>query len=193
MYEKVASSEAFTFIGNVRIGVWMSVPKLIRATFDAVIWAVGNENARTLGIPGEALQGVYSATEFVFWYNGHPEYQAKRFDFSTATRALVVGNGNVAMDVTRILVRQASELSGTDISLEAHQVLEQSTIQHVSVLARRGVAQAAFSPKEIKEIMELEGVQVTVSSSDATLETASIDWLESGYKRRATHRKTSTF
>lgn len=183
MYEKIASAENFTFFGNVRIGVDVTAAQL-RERFDVVIWAVGNENARSLGIPGESLEGVYSATEFVFWYNGHPEYQSRTFDFSQVSHAVVVGNGNVSMDVTRILCRNPSELQETDISLEAMTALEQSSIEKVSVLARRGVAQAAFSPKEIKEIIELDGVQVTVSKEDASLEAVSLDWLASGQASR---------
>ena len=131
-----------------------------------------------MGIPGEDLPGVHSATEFVGWYNGHPDFQDRSFDLSPARRIAVVGNGNVAMDVTRVLVRNTDELAPTDITAESLEVLRQSTVEEVVLLGRRGPAQAAFSPKEIKEIGSLGGVSLLVLKEEMDLDEISSTWLE---------------
>ena len=178
-YQKVAANSRFRFFGNICLGKDLQADEL-REKYDAVIWAVGNEDARKLGVPGEDLTGVHSATEFVFWYNGHPHFTNRQFDLKGSQRAVVVGNGNVSMDVARILVRSPEELATTDIADYALESLKDSGLTEVFVLGRRGPAQSAFSPKEIKEIAGLDDVDVLVSAADAALDNASAGWLERG-------------
>lgn len=176
-YQKTASGSGFRFFGNVRIGVDVPVETL-RAHYDQVVFAIGCESDRRLRIPGEDLDGSHSATEFVGWYNGHPDFQDRTFDLSGVERVVVVGVGNVAMDVTRILVRDPDELAGTDITDTALEALRRSALREVVILGRRGPAEASFSPAEIKEIGELAGVEVVVSPEDAAVDDLSRAWLE---------------
>ena len=132
----------------------------------------------TLGIDGEDLNGVYAATDFVGWYNCHPDHRNHEFDLANAKRVALVGNGNVAMDVARILLASPDELAKTDIAEHSLETLRKSTVEEVILLGRRGPAQAAFSPKEIAEIAALSGVDVVVSKQDAQLDELSAAWLE---------------
>lgn len=175
-YERTAATEGFRFLGNVRIGQDVSLDGLL-ASYDQVVLAVGCESAQALGIPGEGLAGSHSATAFVGWYNGHPDHRDLAIDLSCRA-AVVVGVGNVAMDVTRVLVRDRDELAATDIAEHALEALRASRITDVYVLGRRGVAQASFSPAEIKEIEELPDVDLVVRPEDAALDPASAAWLE---------------
>jgi ferredoxin--NADP+ reductase len=129
--------------------------------YTAVIYATGAQTDKSLGIPGEDLPGSRAATEFVAWYNGHPDYRALDFDLS-ARRAVVIGNGNVAADVTRVLTLALDELEGTDVADHALEMLRASRIEEVVVLGRRGPAQAAFTSAELRELGRLEGVDVRV-------------------------------
>ncbi len=177
VYNRTAQHERFRFFGNVELGPDISVDDL-RRHYDHIVYATGNESDRKMGIPGEDLPGVHSATEFVGWYNGHPDFQDRSFDLAAARRIAVVGNGNVAMDVTRVLARSTDELAPTDITAESLAVLRQSAVEEVVLLGRRGPAQAAFSPQEIKEIGSLEGVSLLVSEEEMDLEEISSTWLE---------------
>jgi ferredoxin--NADP+ reductase len=177
VYQKVAEHPAFRFFGNVKIGRDLQIADLERC-YHAVIWAIGCESDNKLGIPGEELAGVHSATEFVGWYNGHPDYRDRAFDLAHAHRVALVGNGNVSMDVARILLRDPAQLAGTDIAEHALATLRQSTVREVVLLGRRGPAQAAFAPKEIEEIAELQGVDVVVSEAEAHLDPYSARWVE---------------
>lgn len=179
VYKKIAADERFRFFGNVKLGRDLQVSELTEH-YDQIVYAVGNEEARELGIPGEDLEGVCSATEFVYWYNGHPDYRDRQFDLSKARRVAVVGNGNVAMDVCRILIQDPEGLAATDIADYALEVLRNSKIEEVLLLGRRGPAQAAFSPKEIKEVAGLEGVDLVLGPSVMDLDPVSRQWLESG-------------
>src|SRR3989344_6266628 len=114
VYEKTAAREGFRFFGNVEFGKDISLEE-VRKFYDAVIFATGAKSDRKMGIPGEDLKGSFAATEFVGWYNGHPDYRESQFDLSCKSAA-VVGNGNVAVDVTRILARDPKTLEGTDIA-----------------------------------------------------------------------------
>lgn len=183
VYEKVAADPRFTFFGNVRLGQDVSVEDL-RATYDAIIYAVGNESDRRMGIPGEDLPGVHSATDFVGWYNGHPDYTEHRFDLS-ARAVAVIGVGNVAIDVARILARDPAELAGTDIAAHSMGPLESSAVEVIYLIGRRGCAQAAFSPKEIRELGSLDGADLVVSDADATPDALSAAWLVDGADRDA--------
>jgi len=153
VYEKTASNPAFSFFGNVDVGSDIALDEL-RQHYDAVIFASGAQSDRHLGIPGEDLTGSHAATEFVAWYNGHPDYVDRQFDLSCET-AVVVGVGNVAVDVARILAKTADELKHTDISEHALDVLAGSKIKDVHLVGRRGPVQAKFTPQELKELGEL--------------------------------------
>ncbi len=178
VYDKVAADPRFRFFGNVCLGKDIQVTDL-QEHYDQIIYAVGNEDSRDLGIPGEDLIGVHSATEFVFWYNGHPDYRNHQFDLGGARRVAVVGNGNVAIDVARILIKDPDALQETDIADHALQALRQSCIEEVLLLGRRGPAQAAFSPKEIQEIQDLDNVDLLVAPKDMNLDEISRNWITS--------------
>ncbi len=177
VYNRTAQDERFRFFGNVELGRDLSVDDL-RRHYDQIIYATGNESDRKMGIPGEDLGGVHSATEFVGWYNGHPDFQDRSFDLASARRVAVVGNGNVAMDVTRVLARHPDELAGTDITARSLAALRKSSVEEIVLLGRRGPAQAAFSPQEIKEIGSLDGVALLVSERQMALDELSRTWLE---------------
>ena len=159
-FERIASHASFRFFGNVEIGRDLSV-ELLLAEYHALVFATGSATDKRLGVPGEDLPGSVPATAFVGWYNGHPDFQAERFDLSTE-RAVVVGMGNVAMDVARILVRAPSELADSDITHSALSALHESAVREVVLLGRRGVAQAAFEQSELADIAELADVAVSV-------------------------------
>jgi len=190
-FARVAQRPQVRFVGNVTIGQDVTADEL-RDHYDAIIYATGNESHRSLGIPGEALKGVHSATEFVFWYNGHPDYAGRQFDLSSVKRAIVVGVGNVAMDVARILVRDRDELAQTDMAGYAVDALRDSKIEEVLILGRRGVAQASFSVKEIKDLATLTDVDLTISETDATVDEVSAQWLDAE-DTPATFRKNIEF
>ncbi len=170
-YQKTAEHLSFTLFGNTEVGRDVSVDEL-RRYYDAVVFASGAQTDRRLGIPGEDLRGSYTATEFVAWYNGHPSYQHCVFDLSCEC-AIVVGQGNVAVDVARILAKTVDELSGTDITARALDVLAESKIREVRMVGRRGPVQAAFTPVELKELGELADCDVFVDPSDLVLNDAS--------------------
>src|SRR5213080_1775983 len=130
------------FLGNVEVGTDISPAELMRH-YAAVVYATGAQTDKSLGIPGEDLPGSWAATEFVAWYNGHPDHRELEFDLSPR-RAVVIGNGNVAADVTRILTLSPSELERTDVADNALEVLRESKVEEVVVLGRRGPAQVAF-------------------------------------------------
>ncbi len=185
VYNRTAQHERFRFFGNVEFGRDLTLEDLKRH-YDHIVYATGNESDRKMGIPGEDLPGVHSATEFVGWFNGHPDFQDRSFDLASARRIAVVGNGNVAMDVTRVLVRDPDELAPTDITAESLAVLRESNVEEVVLLGRRGPAQAAFSPQEIKEIGSLDGVSLLVSEEAMDLDEVSRTWLEAGAARSVT-------
>lgn len=167
-YERTARDPRLRFFGNVEYGRDIHHVDLIRH-YHAIIYAVGAQTDRRLDIPGEDLPGSHAATEFVGWYNGHPDYCDLEFDLSQES-AVVVGNGNVAMDVARILARTYDELHATDIAPHALEALRHSRIKTIYVLGRRGPAQAAFTNPEIKELDELAGADVIVPPEDAALD-----------------------
>ena len=180
-YNKTAQDPRFRFFGNVSVGTDVTVAEL-QANYDQVCFAFGAESSRRLGIEGEDLDGSHSATAFVGWYNAHPDYRDLTFDLSTKA-VVVVGVGNVAMDVARVLAQDPERLAGTDIADYALEALRSSSVTDVYVLGRRGPAQAAFSPAEIKEIGELEGVDLILPPSSYEVDEVSATWLaESGEK-----------
>jgi ferredoxin/flavodoxin---NADP+ reductase len=163
------------FFGNVEVGVDISHSELIRH-YSAVIYATGAQTDKSLGIPGEELPGSRAATEFVAWYNGHPDYRGLEFDLSSP-RAVVIGNGNVAVDVTRMLTLSSHELEQTDVADHALAALRESRIEEVVVLGRRGPAQAAFTSSELRELGHLDGVELRVDPEEAELDPLSESWL----------------
>jgi ferredoxin--NADP+ reductase len=160
VYEKTAARPTFRFIGNVRLGSDISVEEL-RRHYHQIVYAVGNEADRRLGIPGEGIARCTPATVFIGWYNGHPDYRHAKIDLSVS-RVAVVGNGNVAIDAARILLRTPAELEKTDIAAHALEVLRNSQVREVFILGRRGPLQAAFTPVELKELGEMEDVDPIV-------------------------------
>lgn len=176
IYEKIAAQPGFRFFGNVMLGRDLQVADLVQR-YHQIVYAFGCESDQKLGVAGEDLRGVYSATDFVGWYNAHPDHRTHAFDLANATRVALVGNGNVAMDVARVLLSSPDELAKTDIADHALAVLRTSKVREVVLLGRRGPAQAAFSPKEIEEIAALPGVDVVVGAADSRLDPLSEAWL----------------
>jgi ferredoxin/flavodoxin---NADP+ reductase len=177
-FEKIAARPGFRFLGNVEIGLDVTHDEL-SALYDAVIYAVGSQTDRRLGIPGEDLPGSWAATELVAWYNGHPDYQHLRFDLS-AERAIVVGNGNVALDVARMLALTRGELAPTDTTDAAIEAIVSSGIREIVVLGRRGPVQAAWTSTELGEMGDLAGADVLVDPGELELDPASQAELEAG-------------
>lgn len=163
-FEKTAEDPRFRFFGNVTVGGQVSADELSER-YDAVVYAVGTQSDRMMGIPGEELPGSVAAVDFVGWYNAHPHFTEMAPDIS-AGRAVVVGNGNVAIDVARILVTDPDVLAKTDIADHALEALRERGISEVVIAGRRGPLQAAFTTLEIRELGELEGVDVIVDPAD---------------------------
>ena len=176
VYEKTAAHPGFRFFGNVEFGTDLGHDDLVER-YHAVMYAVGAQTDRQMGIPGEDLPGSWAATELVAWYNGHPDYRDLEFDLS-AERAVVIGNGNVAMDVTRMLASDPGELAKTDVADHALEVLRGSNVKEVVVLGRRGPAQAAFTNPELLELSEMTDADVYVEAQDCDLDPLSSEWLE---------------
>jgi len=175
-YEKTAARPGFRFFGNVTFGMDFSLEEVL-AHYHQVLFTTGAESDRRMGIPGEDLPGSYPATIFVGWYNGHPDYRDLQFDLSNAERVAVVGNGNVAMDVTRVLARSVDELAKTDIADYALEVLRHSTVKEIYLLGRRGPAQAAFTNPEIRELAELQGADLVVRPEELELDEVNREFL----------------
>src|SRR5437762_11354060 len=163
-FEKIAQRPGFRFFGNIELGRDITTEDLARV-YDAVIYSVGAQTDRRLGIPGEDLPGSWAATEFVAWYNGHPDFQALEVDLS-AERAVVIGNGNVALDIARMLALTHEELAPTDATDASIVAIESSPIREILVVGRRGPAQAAFTTPELHEMGELAGADVVVDPTD---------------------------
>lgn len=172
LFEKIAGDERFSFIGNLHLGRDIDISEL-RDVYDAVIIATGALSDRPLGIDGEDLQGSVSATEFVGWYNGHPDFRDKQFDLSHPN-AVIVGNGNVALDVCRILSKSVEELRKSDICEHALDALATSKVENIYLVGRRGPAQAKFTTKELREFGELTEADPVVDPVDLELNEASI-------------------
>ena len=157
-FTEVASSPDFTFIGNIKVGQNVSLKSLANH-YDAVLFAYGASRDRKLGIPGEdRLDGIYSARDFVGWYNGLPEFSGLAPRLDLGDTAVVVGQGNVALDVTRILLKDVDSLRTTDITDHALATLAKSKVKRVRVVGRRGPMQVAFTIREVRELMKLPSV-----------------------------------
>jgi ferredoxin/flavodoxin---NADP+ reductase len=180
-FEKTAARPGFRFFGNVEVGSSVSHAELVEL-YDAVVYTVGAQTDRRLGIPGEDLPGSFAATEFVAWYNGHPDFQDREFDLSHE-RAVVVGNGNVAIDCARMLALTPEELAPTDTTHEATDAIARAGVREIVMLGRRGPVQAAFTPPELKELGELAGAEPVVDPADLRLDAASEAELEADRER----------
>ena len=179
----MAEPKEFNYLGNVSVGKDITVDDL-KETHHAVIITMGAETDRKLGIPGEDLKGSHTATEFVAWYNGHPEYREREFDLSHET-AVIIGQGNVAADVARILAKTVDELKFTDISQHALDVLEHSKVKNIYIVGRRGPAQGAMTSKELKEFGQLWDCDTFVDPAEIILNKSSEDELSDRNGRAA--------
>jgi ferredoxin/flavodoxin---NADP+ reductase len=180
-YEAIAANPRFRFFGNVEFGRDLTLADM-QQHYHQIVLATGAQTDRRMGIPGEDLLGSHPATEFVAWYNGHPDYRDASFDLSVE-RAAVVGVGNVAIDVARILVRTPEELAKTDIAAHALDALRYSRIKEVFLLGRRGPAQAAFTNPEVKEIGEMADADVIVRADEVHLDPLSQAQVEASQDR----------
>ncbi len=167
-FDRIAGNPRFRFFGNVELGRDVTVDDL-KAYYHQILYSTGAQTDRPLGIPGDDLVGSHPATEFVAWYNGHPDYRDHHFDLSQE-RVAVVGVGNVAVDVARILCRTREELMKTDIADYALEALSNSKVKEVYILGRRGPAQAAFTAPEAKELGELSDCDTLVPPEEAELD-----------------------
>src|SRR3990172_3679554 len=167
VFDKIAQSPGFNFIGNVTVGRDIMVAELCQ-THHAIIFTCGAESDRKLGIPGEDLPGSYTATEFVGWDNGHVDYRDRVFDLSHET-AVIIGQGNVAADVARILAKDVDELKDTDVATHALESLAQSRIRNIYIVGRRGPVQAKFTSKELKEFGHLNSCVPSINPEELAL------------------------
>ncbi len=174
-FERQTLERGCRFFGNVEVGVDVSHSELT-AHYTAVVYATGAQTDKSLGIPGEDLPGSWPATEFVAWYNGHPDYRGLEFDLSVK-RAVVIGNGNVAADVARMLTLSPRELERTDVADHALRALRESRVEEVIVLGRRGPAQAAFTSAELRELGRMPGVALDIRREELELDPVSRRWL----------------
>jgi ferredoxin/flavodoxin---NADP+ reductase len=178
VYEKTAERPRFRWYGNLDVGRDVSRAELLER-YDAVVYAVGAEAGRPLDVPGADLPGVAPATHFVGWYNGHPDHRDHDFDLSVE-HAVVIGNGNVAVDVARMLSLSHDELRTTDIADHALDTLRESRVKSVTLLGRRGPVQAAFTTPELRELGDLESADVVVDPTDLAFDDHSRAALEDG-------------
>jgi ferredoxin--NADP+ reductase len=185
-YEKTAGHDAYRFFGHVTVGRDVSAEELA-GLYHAVVWAYGAGADRKLDIPGEDLPGSHAATEFVAWYNGHPDFADREFDLG-CERVVVIGNGNVAADVARMLLLPRPELECTDTAPYAIDALADSSVREVLILGRRGPAQAAFTNPEVRELGELTDADVFVDRAAVAADETSAAFLDSD-AADATNRK----
>nr|GMD13313.1 NADPH:adrenodoxin oxidoreductase, mitochondrial isoform X1 [Ipomoea batatas] len=164
-FSRIVQNGRCSFLGNVPLGSSISLSEL-RDLYDVVVLCYGAESDRALGIPGEDFAGIYSAREFVWWYNGHPDCRNLAPDLKNTDTAVVVGQGNVALDVARVLLQSTSELAKTDIASHALAALEESSVRKVYVVGRRGPVQASFTAKELREILGIKNLYIHIEEAD---------------------------
>lgn len=167
VYERILQQDGINFFGNVTVDQDVSIEELLR-THHGVIMACGAPLDNKLNIPGEDLRGSHAATAFVGWYNGHPDYRDQEFNFKQKA-AIVIGHGNVAADVCRILSKPVSELQKSDIAEHALDALSESEIQEIHIIGRRGPVQAKFSPKELRELADIPNFTTEVDANDCDI------------------------
>lgn len=186
-YEATALTENVRFVGNVAVGRDVTVPEL-QSLYDAVVFATGAPNDRALGIEGEALPNVFGSAAFVGWYNGHPQFAGLAPDLS-GRHAVVIGMGNVALDVARILAKTEAEFAGSDIVAHALDALRAAAISTITIVGRRGPHQIMMTPKELGELMHLERASPRVAPSDLPPE-ADDALLEPGLRKSVAHLRS---
>jgi ferredoxin--NADP+ reductase len=164
VFDRIAAMPGFRFFGGIDIGEGLPISAL-RSCYHALILATGASVSRLMGIPGEGLPGIHQAGDFVAWYNGHPDFRHCRFDFNTE-RAVIIGNGNVALDVARILAKTEDELRHTDIAAHALDALAASRVRDIYLVGRRGPDQTRFAAKELQEFAELADCDPVVELDD---------------------------
>jgi ferredoxin--NADP+ reductase len=191
VYEKTAAREGFRFFGNVEVGRDLSGAELARR-YSAVIYAYGAPTDRHLAIPGEELPGSHAATEFVAWYNAHPDFADHQFDLS-CERAVVIGNGNVATDLARMLGLTREELEATDTAEHAIDALGSSRIKEILILGRRGPAQAAFTNPELRELGGMADADIDVDPAEVELDDVSHEYLGSDEADITTRKNVEIF
>ena len=182
-YDKIAANPQFRYYGHVEYGTHLSLDDL-RGLYHQIVFTTGAPTDNRMDIPGEDLIGSHPATTFVAWYNGHPDYRDLQFDFS-CERVAIVGVGNVAVDVARILCRTPDELAKTDIADYALAALRDSRVREVTMLGRRGPAQAAFTNPELRELGQLPGADLILRPEEVALDDLSQAALDSGSDRAA--------
>nr|XP_043628422.1 NADPH:adrenodoxin oxidoreductase, mitochondrial isoform X2 [Erigeron canadensis] len=182
-FSRVAHNERCSFFGNVSLGSSISLSEL-RQFYHVVVLAYGAESDRALGIPGEDLNGVHSAREFVWWYNGHPDFSNLAPDLKSTDTAIVLGQGNVALDVARILLKPPTELAITDIASHALAALKESSIRKVYLVGRRGPVQAACTAKELREILAIKDLYVNIKETDLLKTSADEEEMKTNRIRR---------
>lgn len=186
-----ARDERVRFFLNVEVGIHIS-PKELAGHYDGVIYAVGASSSRTMGITGEDLPGSHAATEFVAWYNGHPDYANRSFDLDVET-AVIVGNGNVALDVARVLTASPEYLAASDIAPHALAALTRSRIRNVVILGRRGPIHAACTTPELRALGDLPGVRIRVDPRDLELSELERERLTTSLPARIKYRLFSDY
>jgi ferredoxin/flavodoxin---NADP+ reductase len=191
VYEKTAARPGFQFFGGVELGKDLSAAELAER-YHAALYAYGSATDRKLGIPGEDLPGSHAATEFVAWYNAHPDCADLEFDLA-AERAVVIGNGNVATDVARMLALTREELECTDTAHHAIDPLADSGVREIVILGRRGPAQAAFTNPELRELGEMVDADIVVDPDEVDLDPLSREWLDSDQATPTNRRNVEIF
>jgi ferredoxin--NADP+ reductase len=191
VYEKTAARDGFRFFGNVEVGRHVSATEL-GERYHAVVYAYGTPTDRHLGIPGEDLCGCHAATAFVAWYNAHPDFADLEFDLSCG-RAVVIGNGNVATDLARMLALTREELEETDTADHAIEALGQSNVREILVLGRRGPAQASFTNPEVRELGEMKDADIDVDPAEVELDELSRSYLASDEADITTRKNVEIF
>lgn len=191
VYEKTAARDGFRFFGNVEVGRDVTVAELAER-YHAVIHAYGAPTDRHLGIPGEDLPGSHAATAFVAWYNAHPDFSELEFDL-TCKRAVVIGNGNVATDLARMLALTREELEATDTADHAIDALGASAVREIVMLGRRGPAQAAFTNPEVRELGEVQDADIDVDPTEVELDELSRAYLDSDEADLTTRKNVEIF
>jgi len=176
VFDKIAQNEGFRFFGNIEFGKDLFLED-IKKYYHIIIFATGAQTVRKMNIPGEELNGSHTASEFVAWYNGHPDYKDRTFDLDKESAA-IIGVGNVAVDVARILCRTKDELSVTDIAEYALEKLEKSNVKRVYMIGRRGPAQAAFTNPELKELGNLEDADLITLKNETELDNLTREFVE---------------
>jgi ferredoxin/flavodoxin---NADP+ reductase len=191
VYEKTAARPEFRFFGNVEVGRDITVAEL-QERYHAIVFAYGTSVDRHLGIPGEDLPGSHSATEFVNWYNAHPDFAEHSFDLS-CERVVVIGNGNVATDVARMLALTREELETTDTADHAIEAFGEHGVKEIVILGRRGPAQAAFTNPEVRELGEMTDADIVIDPTDVELDQLSEEWLDSDDATPTNRRNVEIF